>query len=72
MRPVLVVNPRTDTSFVAFAREQLDGHLADDPMALQSRLRARYPDAVVRVRVLANEPSVVWYVYRDGHWTPAG
>jgi len=71
LRPVLVVNPRTDVSFVAFAREQLDGRSEADPMALQGRLRARYPDAVVRVRVLANEPSVVWYVYRDGHWTPA-
>ena len=72
MSPVLVVNPRTDASFVAFAWEQLDGRPADEPTALQSRLRARYPDAVVRVRVLAHEPSVVWYVYRDGHWTPAG
>lgn len=71
MRPVLVVNPRTDVSFVEFVHEQLDGRLADDPLALQNRLRERYPEAVVRVRALANEPSVVWYVYRDGHWTPA-
>lgn len=72
MRPILVVNPRTDASFVEFVREQLDGPLADDPLALQIRLRERYPDAVVRVRELANEPSIVWYVYRDGRWTPAG
>jgi hypothetical protein len=72
LRPVLVVNPRTDASFVEFVRERFDGTLPDDPIALQSRLRERYPEAVVRVRVLANEPSVVWYVYRDGHWTTAG
>ncbi len=72
MRPVLVINPRTDLSFVAFVREQLDAPPADDPMTLQDRLRARYPEAVVRVRALANEPSIVWYVYRDGRWTPAG
>ena len=72
MRPVLVVNPRTDVSFVEFVHEQLDETSANDPSLLQVRLRTRYPEAVVRVRALANEPSIVWYVYRDGHWTPAG
>lgn len=72
MRPVLVVNPRADESFVKFVHEQLDGLLASDPAALQSRLRERYPEAVVRARGLANEPSIIWYVYRDGRWTPAG
>ena len=72
MRPVLVVNPRTDPLFVEFVREQLDRRLADEPATFQSRLRERYPEAVVRARELANEPTVVWYVYRDGHWTPAG
>jgi hypothetical protein len=69
MRPILVVNPRTDASFVEFVRELVAGHSDDDPIALEGRLRERHPAATVRVRVLANEPSTVWYVYRDGHWT---
>ena len=69
MRPILVLNPRTDASFVDFVREQVDGHPDDDPPALEARLRERHPAATVRVRVLANEPATVWYVYRDGHWT---
>jgi hypothetical protein len=39
---------------------------------LERRLRTSYPSAVVRPRDLANEPFVVWYVYRDGHWVPSG
>jgi hypothetical protein len=71
LRAVLVVNPRTDDSFVEFVREQVDG-LPDDPLALECRLRERHPDAAVHARVLSSEPSTVWYVYRDGHWTPSG
>ena len=69
MRPVLVVNPRSDASFVEFVREQVAGHPDDDPVALEGRLRERHPSATVRARVLSNEPTIVWYVYRDGHWT---
>jgi hypothetical protein len=72
VRPILVVNPRTDASFVEFVREQLDGQPDDSPTTLQDRLRERYPEAVVRPRALSNEPSTVWYVYRDGRWTTAG
>jgi hypothetical protein len=69
LRPVLVVNPRTDIAFVAFVREQFD-HVGDgDPMALETRLRARHPAATVHARLLSSEPSTVWYVYRDGRWT---
>ena len=71
MRPVLVVNPRTDASFVQFVHEQVDGLAADDPMALASRLRERYPAVTVHARLLSSEPTTVWYVYRDGHWTPS-
>ena len=69
MRPTLVVNPRTDDSFEEFVREQVAGHPDDDPASLEGRLRGRHPAATVRARVLANEPTTVWYVYRDGHWT---
>lgn len=71
MRPVLVVNPRTDASFVEFVTEQIDGLPDADPSALENRLRERHPAATVHVRALAGEPTTVWYVYRDGHWTPS-
>jgi len=71
VRPVLVVNPRTDASFVDFVHEQA-GDLPDaDPASLEQRLRERHPAATVHARALAGEPTTVWYVYRDGHWTPA-
>jgi hypothetical protein len=71
LRPVLVVNPRTDASFVDFVQEQVDDLLDADPGALEHRLRARHPAATVHARALAGEPTTVWYVYRDGHWTPS-
>jgi hypothetical protein len=69
LRPVLVVNPRSDASFVEFVQMQVAGHPDDDPADLEGRLRERHPAATVRARVLSNEPMIVWYVYRDGHWT---
>jgi hypothetical protein len=69
MRPILVVNPRSDPSFVdlaeAVAHEGVDG-----PIELQTRLRAVYPDVVVRERGLSGDSPAVWYVYRDGRWVP--
>jgi len=72
LRPTLLVNPRTDTEFAALSREFHDASSGDDPAALERQLRKRYPNATVHVRVLANEPTVVWYLYRDGHWTRSG
>ena len=69
LQPILVINPRTDASFVTFVREHVADHPDDDPPALERRLKERHPAAMVRARVLANEPWTVWYVYRDGHWT---
>ena len=71
MRPVLVVNPRTDAMFVEFVREQIEDMAEFDPSSFERRLREVYPAAVVRPRALASEPTTVWYVYRDGHWTPS-
>ena len=68
MRPLLVVNPRTDASFVAYVNEQIDGLVEVDPLSLQARLRERHPAATVHARLLSSEPSTVWYVYRDGRW----
>lgn len=69
MRPTLVTNPVADRDFSAFAEEQLDVGVMKIE-AFQARLHVRYPQAVVHARDLAGEASMIWYVYRDGHWTP--
>jgi hypothetical protein len=70
MRPTLVTNPVTDRVFAAFAEQQLEEGI--ELAVFGARLRVRYPQAVVHSRDLAGEPTTVWYVYRDGHWTNAG
>ncbi len=67
MHPILVINPRSDTAFVDHVNAELVG--VQRPEDLAKRLRARYPDVVVRPRDLSSEPVAVWYVFRDGHWT---
>lgn len=63
----LVLNPRNDAAFVAFAEAALaDGVTTTE--AFQERLRERYPRVVVRQRELASEPFTIWYCYRDGRW----
>lgn len=69
MSPTLVLNPRHDTEFVAVA-EAIATNGVVLPSELQERLRETYPDAVVRARELNGEAFTIWYVYRDGHWTP--
>jgi hypothetical protein len=66
---VELVNPRHDVDFVMLV-DRLAAD-ADGPKDLERRLRDAYPNAVVRSRGLAAEPVDVWYVYRDGAWTPA-
>ena len=69
MPTTLVLNPRDDARFVALAEKTVaDG--VESPFDLQTRLRQDYPDAVVRARDLDGEALSIWYVYRDGHWTP--
>jgi hypothetical protein len=68
--PALFLNPTDDSEFAAEV-ERMMGEGIVDAADLQKRLRAAYPRAVVRPRGLANEPFVVWYVYRDGHWVPS-
>ena len=66
-RPVIVANPARDHEF----RELIDASLlsgARRPEDLEALLRTRYPLVTVRPRELAGERTVVWYVYRDGHW----
>jgi hypothetical protein len=63
----LVLNPRSDADFVAFAEDLLALGVTT-PGVFQDRLRSRYPRAVVRERELASEPFTIWYCYRDGRW----
>ena len=69
MPPLLIVNPRSDVRFVERVNELTAG-AGTDPAALQASLRADYPNAIVRRRELSSESTEMWYVYRDGRWSP--
>ena len=69
VRPILILNPRSDARFVALVSELMTGAIGD-PSELQAGLRAEFPDAIGRRRELSSESTEVWYVYRDGRWTP--
>ena len=69
VRPLLIVNPRSDVRFVQLVAE-LTAEATIDLSDLQSRLRATYPEAIVRRRELSSESTEMWYVYRDGRWSP--
>jgi len=62
------VNPRDDVDFVALVDALAES--AERPEDLEQALRATYPFAVVRERGLSGDAVEVWYVYRDGSWTP--
>jgi hypothetical protein len=70
-KPVLVAYPRSDAAFVADVHRAAAA-LGDraTPEGLEFALRKNRGSVVVRPRELANEPIDVWYVFRDGHWTP--
>jgi hypothetical protein len=68
MRPLLIINPRSDGAFVELADRLVRAALSR-PEELEARLRERYPHAAVRERTLSGEPVVTWYVYREGRWT---
>src|ERR1044072_273354 len=65
---IVHANPRDDVDFVALV-DRLESDV-DRPQELQRLLRAAHPRALVRIRGLAGERPEVWYVYRDGAWTP--
>ena len=69
MRPILILNPRSHARFGEFVSELMAGAVGE-PSELQAGLRAEFPDAIVRRRELSSESTEVWYVYRDGRWTP--
>jgi hypothetical protein len=66
--PTLIVSPSNDEIFAEYAALAVERGVSstDD---LERRLRAAYPRAAVHARELSGENTVVWYVYRDGHWT---
>ena len=66
-RPTIIRNPANDREFEDEIEQVLGAGLTD-PVAAQDRLRARYPNAVVRPRDLEDETAPVWYVYREGRW----
>ena len=68
--PVLFLNPSQDAVFADRVDRLMEAGISE-PDELERRLQEDYPGAVVRPRDLANERIAVWYVYRDGHWTPA-
>jgi hypothetical protein len=69
VRPIVILNPRSDARFVELVSE-LMADAVSEPADLQVGLRAVFLDAVVRRRELSSESTEVWYVYRDGRWTP--
>ena len=70
MGATLFLNPADDEGFVRRVNDLIAAGIGE-PTELEGRLRAWYPNAVVRPRDLANERTNVWYVYRDGHWIPS-
>jgi hypothetical protein len=68
-QPSLVTNPAGDRAFRAAAQAALE--TTQSIGDFEKVLRAAYPRAVVRARELSGERSVVWYVYREGHWVAA-
>jgi hypothetical protein len=67
-RPNLIVNPNGDAVFASHVRRLAAD--TDDPGALERALRERYPRVVVRRRELSGEAFEMWYVYREGQWSP--
>jgi hypothetical protein len=64
---MIIANPPGDRGF----RAMIDAFLMAGgrrPEELESVLRVRFQEALVRPRDLAAEQFDVWYVYRDGHW----
>ena len=69
MRPILVINPRSDEAFVEAAKALVDQG-ATRIEDLERELRGRYPKVRVRARSLSGEADETWYVYREGTWVP--
>jgi hypothetical protein len=66
-RPVLVINPIDDREFAAATQQLLDEGILELE-EFRDRLRVAYPGAAAHLREIADEPILIWYVYREGHW----
>ena len=69
VRPIVILNPRSDARFAELVAELMTDDVGE-PSELQAGLRVECPEAVARRRELSSESTEVWYVYRDGRWTP--
>ena len=68
---VILAFPPADAVFAHAARRLVTDLGVISPEALETRLRAIYPRAVVRARdPLASFGAPAWYVYRDGRFSP--
>jgi hypothetical protein len=63
----IVRNPAGDADFERAIGDIVSAGVRE-PADAQSRLRERYPRAVVRARALSGESTPIWYVYREGRW----
>jgi PAS domain-containing protein len=68
----LLCFPPYDRAFMTLANRRLAALATRSPEHLQAALRAAYPGATVRPRhrLAAFLPDTVWYVYRDGRYSP--
>ncbi len=68
---VLLCFPPDDAVFADIARRLLMSASVAEPAVIETALRQRYPQAVVRGRdPLASFGSSAWYLYRDGRYSP--
>jgi hypothetical protein len=61
--------PSSDAAFATDVDRSLAAEDVAYPWQLENALRPRYPSVQVRVREIAGEPGVTWYVYRDQDFT---
>ena len=67
--PIVQTIPSDDRGFREHVLRLVRRAHVSRPSVLQSQLALIFPKVVVRARELSGE-NPVWYVYRDGRWTP--
>lgn len=69
-RPIVQTIPSDDAGFREHVNRLVGRRQATRPLVLQAQLSVLFPKVTVRVRDLSGEHPI-WYVYRDGRWTPS-
>jgi PAS domain-containing protein len=69
-KPIVRTIPSDDSGFREHVSRIVQRNHVTRPSVLQAQLASIFPKVVVRARELSGE-NPVWYVYRDGRWTPA-